>query len=102
MSINALNEKIEKQLEKLNQLKAQKQAIEAREKKKISEQQRKEEKFEDIYRLKKQMELVRERIWAVYGYGDAVFLEEKIGFVNDDIVRNRRTICLSYYPVYCY
>ena len=32
MSINALNEKIEKQLEKLNQLKAQKQAIEAREK----------------------------------------------------------------------
>ena len=37
MSINALNEKIEKQLEKLNQLKAQKQAIEAREKKKISE-----------------------------------------------------------------
>ena len=43
MSINALNEKIEKQLEKLNQLKAQKQAIEARENKKISEQQRKEE-----------------------------------------------------------
>lgn len=43
MSINALNEKIEKQLEKLNQLKTQKQAIEAREKKKISEQQRKEE-----------------------------------------------------------
>ena len=43
MSINALNEKIETQLEKLNQLKAQKQAIEAREKKKISEQQRKEE-----------------------------------------------------------
>ena len=43
MSINALNEKIEKQLEKLNQLKAQKQAIEAREKKKISEQKRKEE-----------------------------------------------------------
>jgi len=43
MSLNILNEKIEKQLEKLNQLKAQKQAIEAREKKKISEQQRKEE-----------------------------------------------------------
>ena len=43
MSIDILNEKIEKQLEKLNQLKAQKQAIEAREKKKISEQQRKEE-----------------------------------------------------------
>ena len=48
MSINALNEKIEKQLEKLNQLKAQKQAIEAREKKKISEQQRKEEKKKKI------------------------------------------------------
>ena len=48
MSINALNEKIEKQLEKLNQLKAQKQAIEAREKKKISEQQRKEEKRKKI------------------------------------------------------
>ena len=43
MSIDVLNEKIEKQLEKLNQLKAQKQAIEAREKKKISEQKRKEE-----------------------------------------------------------
>jgi adenine C2-methylase RlmN of 23S rRNA A2503 and tRNA A37 len=43
MSIDVLNEKIEKQLEKLNQLKAQKQAIEAIEKKKISEQQRKEE-----------------------------------------------------------
>ena len=43
MSINALNEKIEKKIEKINQLKEQKQAIEAREKKKISEQQRKEE-----------------------------------------------------------
>ena len=43
MSINALNEKIEKQLEKLNQLKAQKQAIKKKKKKKISEQQRKEE-----------------------------------------------------------
>ena len=43
MSIDVLNEKIEKQLEKLKQLKAQKQAIEAREKKKISEQQRKDE-----------------------------------------------------------
>ena len=40
MSIDVLNEKIEKQLEKLNQLKAQKQAIEAREKKKATEQQR--------------------------------------------------------------
>ena len=62
----------------------------------------KEEKFEDIYRLKKQMELARERIWSVYGYGNDVFLEAKIGFVNDDIVRNRRAICLSYYPIYCY
>ena len=43
MSIDVLNEKIAKQQEKLNQLKAQKQAIEAREKKKISEQQREEE-----------------------------------------------------------
>ena len=43
MSINALNEKIEKQLEKLNQLKAQKQAIAAREKKKNSDRQRKDD-----------------------------------------------------------
>lgn len=43
MSINALNEKIAKQQEKLNQLKAQKQAIEAREKKKATEQQRKDD-----------------------------------------------------------
>ena len=42
MSINALNEKIEKQLEKLNQLKAQNRQLKL-EKKKISEQQRKEE-----------------------------------------------------------
>lgn len=62
----------------------------------------KEKKFEDIYRLKKQMELARERIWSVYGYGNNVFLEVKIGFVNDDIVRNRRTICLSYFPINCY
>jgi hypothetical protein len=62
----------------------------------------KEEKFEDVYRLKKQMELARERIWSVYGYGNDVFLEAKIGFVNNDIVRNKRTICLSYYPIYCY
>ena len=38
MSIDVLNEKIAKQQEKLNQLKAQKQAIEAREKKKATEQ----------------------------------------------------------------
>lgn len=57
MSIDVLNEKIEKQLEKLNQLKAQKQAIEAREKKKISEQQRKDDTRRKIllgsYLLKK-------------------------------------------------
>ena len=57
MSINALNEKIEKQLEKLNQLKAQKQAIEAREKKKATEQQRKDDTRRKIllgsYLLKK-------------------------------------------------
>ena len=38
MSIENLEQKIEKQEERLKQLKAQKQAIEAREKKKISEQ----------------------------------------------------------------
>jgi len=43
MSIDVLNEKIVKQQEKLNQLKAQKQAIEAREKKKATEQQRKDD-----------------------------------------------------------
>ena len=43
MSIENLGQKIEKQEERLKQLKAQKQAIEAREKKKISEQQRKDE-----------------------------------------------------------
>ena len=48
MSLNILNEKIEKQLEKLNQLKAQKQAIEAREKKKISEQKEKKKLEKNI------------------------------------------------------
>ncbi|MDA1587393.1 mobilization protein, partial [Bacillus cereus group sp. TH230-1LC] len=43
MSIENLEQKIEKQEERLKQLKAQKQAIEAREKKKISDQQRKDE-----------------------------------------------------------
>ena len=43
MSIENLGQKIEKQEERLKQLKAQKQAMEAREKKKISEQQRKDE-----------------------------------------------------------
>ena len=42
-SAESIEKKIEAQLEKLKQLKAQKQAIEAREKKKISEQQRKDE-----------------------------------------------------------
>jgi ribosomal protein S25 len=57
MSIDALNEKIAKQQEKLNQLKAQKQAIEAREKKKAIEQQRKDDTRRKIllgsYLLKK-------------------------------------------------
>jgi uncharacterized coiled-coil protein SlyX len=57
MSIDALNEKIAKQQEKLNQLKAQKQAIEAREKKKATEQQRKDDTRRKIllgsYLLKK-------------------------------------------------
>ena len=43
MSIENLGQKIEKQEERLKKLKAQKQAMEAREKKKISEQQRKDE-----------------------------------------------------------
>ena len=57
MSIDVLNEKIAKQQEKLNQLKAQKQAIEAREKKKVTEQQRKDDTRRKIllgsYLLKK-------------------------------------------------
>ena len=69
MSINALNEKIEKQLEKLNQLKAQKQAIEAREKKKATEQQRKDDTRRKIllgsYLLKKmENEANKEKILA--------------------------------------
>lgn len=43
MSIETLDQKIQKQTERLNQLKAQKQAIFAREKKKLSEQQRKDD-----------------------------------------------------------
>ena len=43
MSIENLEQKIEKQEERLKQLKAQKQGIEAREKKKLSEQQSKDE-----------------------------------------------------------
>ena len=43
MSIDALNDKIQKQQERLKQLKAQKLALEAKEKKRIAEQQRKED-----------------------------------------------------------
>ena len=43
MSVETLEQKIAKQEERLRQLKAQKQAIAAREKKKISDQQRKED-----------------------------------------------------------
>lgn len=45
----SLDEKIEQQSEKLKQLKAQKQAIEAREKKRLSEQQRKDENARKYY-----------------------------------------------------
>ena len=70
MSIDVLNEKIEKQLEKLNQLKAQKQAIEAREKKKATEQQRKDDTRRKIllgsYLLKEmENEANKEKILAV-------------------------------------
>ena len=43
MSVSSLDEKIQKQQEKLQQLKAQKQALEAREKKKKLEQERKDD-----------------------------------------------------------
>ncbi|MCF9035356.1 mobilization protein [Acinetobacter nectaris] len=56
----SLDEKIQQQTEKLKQLKAQKQAIEAREKKRLSEQQRKDETRKKIllgsYLLKKMSE----------------------------------------------
>ena len=69
MSIDVLNEKIAKQQEKLNQLKAQKQAIEAREKKKATEQQRKDDTRRKIllgsYLLKKmENEVNKEKILA--------------------------------------
>lgn len=55
-----LQQKIEQQSEKLNQLKAQKQAIEAREKQRLSEQQRKDDTRRKIllgaYLLKKMSE----------------------------------------------
>lgn len=57
MSLDALNEKIEKQQERLKQLKAQKLALEAKEKKRVAEQQRKEDTRKKIllgsYLLKK-------------------------------------------------
>ena len=43
MSVETLEQKIAKQEERLKQLKAQKQAVLAREKKKISDQQRKDD-----------------------------------------------------------
>ena len=43
MSVKTLEQKIAKQEERLRQLKAQKQAIAAREKKKVSDQQRKDD-----------------------------------------------------------
>ena len=69
MSIDVLNEKIAKQQEKLNQLKAQKQAIEAREKKKATGQQRKDDTRRKIllgsYLLKKmENEANKEKILA--------------------------------------
>lgn len=69
MSIDVLNEKIAKQQEKLNQLKAQKHAIEAREKKKATEQQRKDDTRRKIllgsYLLKKmENEVNKEKILA--------------------------------------
>lgn len=69
MSIDVLNEKIAKQQEKLNQLKAQKQAIKAREKKKATEQQRKDDTRRKIllgsYLLKKmENEANKEKILA--------------------------------------
>ena len=57
MKVESLEQRIAKQEERLKQLKAQKQAVEAREKKKISEQQRKDDTRRKIllgsYLLKK-------------------------------------------------
>ena len=57
MKVESLEQQIAKQEERLKQLKAQKQAVEAREKKKISEQQRKDDTRRKIllgsYLLKK-------------------------------------------------
>ena len=70
MSIDAVNDKIQKQQERLKQLKAQKLALEAKEKKRIAEQQRKEDTRKKIllgaYLLKKmeESEANRQRILA--------------------------------------
>lgn len=70
MSIDALNDKIQKQQERLKQLKAQKLALEAKEKKRIAEQQRKEDTRKKIllgaYLLKKmgESEVNNQRILA--------------------------------------
>lgn len=69
MSIDALNDKIQKQQERLKQLKAQKLALEAKEKKRIAEQQRKEDTRKKIllgaYLLKKmENEANKEKILA--------------------------------------
>ena len=64
MSIETLEQKIAKQEERLKQLKAQKQAVIAREKKKVSDQQRKDDTRRKIllgsYLLKKwKMNLIK-------------------------------------------
>ena len=70
MTISVLDEKIKKQQERLKQLKAQKQALEAKEKKRIAEQQRKEDTRKKIllgaYLLKKmgESEVNTQRILA--------------------------------------
>lgn len=69
MSIDVLNEKIAKQQEKLNQLKAQKQAVIAREKARQKEQERKDDTRRKIllgsYLLKKmENEANKEKILA--------------------------------------
>jgi len=69
MKVESLEQQIAKQEERLKQLKAQKQAVLAREKKKISEQQRKEETRRKIllgsYLLKKmENEVNKEKILA--------------------------------------
>jgi len=69
MKVESLEQQIVKQEERLKQLKAQKQAVLAREKKKLSEQQRKEETRRKIllgsYLLKKmENEVNKEKILA--------------------------------------